>query len=1361
MKKIFFFIYIIWFYAGPGSAGQYYVQRYTVNEGLSDNFVNHIFQDSFGYLWISTSYGLDRYDGYSFENFFYGSPAGKSLCSNFVNHVQEDEEHNLWVSTDAGVSCFNYSTQSAEQIRFSDDGVYFVHKTLNSAGLLYAATDRGIVVYNKKSRTSFLLELDSLTHKSVHDIAIDREGKLWFTQNENACSYDLTSKRLTCYPTEKNVHYINDELWLKVLTGPDGTLWLATANGLLEYDRSSDRFHKIVDTEGNIGIAIQDSLIWIANWESGLIRYNRHTGRKEYLSPSGTDKESPDFSPLVCVFVDKDQVIWTGGGKGIAKYVSRNEMIRHYGVGVPSPRSSSLLVKTVLEDSKGNLWAGTEDGLRKIDRYTGKVEVYKSVTGISQEKLNNQVLSLCEDRKGRLWVGTLSGLNVLNPCRKNYEYYSTSAADSYLNSNQIWNMRKDGAGNFWIGTRMGLFCFNPDTRKFESFFSEKEDSNTIGDNRVMTVWPDGDTIYAGTKNGICRIDDFRQIKRYECRQDDGHSPVANVVNQLLKDKKGRIWLFTDLGLYRFMPEREKLEPVPSLLRKRMLAGVEDESGRLWAVSNNEIYIFDPDTGGLRLLNDMTEMKNSYTSAVPYRNADGELFFGKINGICAVSPEKLSFRPDIPSVNLSSFHLFARELLPGEKDSPLKTHINQTRELRMNYRQNFFSIQYEAIGFHIPFALNYAYMLEGFDKEWIRAGDRRTAYYTKVPPGDYLFRVKALDNTGQWEGPEKSFRIVIDPPFYNTVYAYVVYGCLILLLLYFFRRYTIIQVIEKSKLEKSMMEQQKEREMYDAKVRFFMNVSHEFRTPLTLILEPAQHLLDMEGSLSKRAYLMSVLKNTRRLLSLVNQLLEFRKAETGTLQLRVSENDVEKCVSEILHTFDEVASGKQISLQLQTEKMDCPVWFDVDMFEKILFNLLTNALKFTPPGGTITLTVVPATEEYIRVQKRWRIFSEEETVSRQVVRISVQDTGIGIPEDKLERVFDRFYQVSSAPRSEGTGIGLSLVKDLVTLHQGTIRVTSVSGQGTCFTFTLPLGHHHFQEAQLVEYPMNEYVPQIDPNDIFTPDAEKTVTDPDPVELPPDVNRPIVLVVEDNKEIIMYIRNSLQLHYEVITACQGQDGLEKAIRTMPNIILCDINMPVMDGMELTSRLKKNELTNHIPVILLTAYASDELQLEAYSCGADDYMTKPFNIKLLEVKINNILRHEKEIRQKFRQQAIYENVMGEENAHSDDAFFVALNKFLEEHVTNPELDVDFIAKGLFISRSQLYRKVSALSGFSVKEYVKLFRLKMAESLLAQKEMRISEVMDSVGFNNRSYFITSFKKVYNMTPSEYKNLKCRGEEI
>ena len=1114
MKNLFFIINILLSVCSPCLSQRYYVQQYTVNDGLSDNFVNNIFQDSFGYLWISTSYGLDRYDGYSFENFFYGPYGTKTLCSNFINHVQEDAAHNLWISTDVGVSCFNYSTQSVVTVPFSGNSFYFVHKTLNEGNLLYAATDQGIVIYNKKTGESSLLDTDSLTRESVHDIAIDSEGKLWFTQGENAYAYDLKDRRIKCYRTERSVHYMNDEVWLKLSIGPDGTLWLATGNGLLEYDREKDCFHQIVDTEGNIGIAVQDSLIWIANWESGLIRYNRNTGEKVYLTRSGdAGSNNPDFSPLVCVCIDKNGVIWSGGGKGIMKCIFRNSTIRHYDIeSRNSGSASSLLVRTVLVDSRSGLWVGTEDGIRRIDRVTGTVETYKSVAGIPQEKLNNQVLALCEDREGTIWVGTLSGLNILDTRSKTYNYYSNLREDSYLNSNQIWNMQKDSAGNFWIGTRRGLFYFDPAAKSFLSFFSEKNDPATLSDNRIMTVLPDGETIYVGTKNGVCRVDKQNRIKRYEGDKEYGFSLISNVINQLIKDKKGRIWAFTDLGLYRFIPDNGRLLPVETIPGKRLLAGAEDTAGRLWMVSNNEILIFNPETDDVHLLNDMPEIKNSYTSAVPYKTPDGGLFFGKINGICAVSPDSMSFQPDIPVVNLSSFYLFGKELVPGGEDSPLKMDINQTETLRMNYRQNFFSINYVAVGFNVPFSLNYAYILEGFDQEWIKAGNRRTAYYTRVPPGNYVFRVKALDNMGKAEGPEKTLRIVIDPPFYNTVYAYGVYILAVILLLYFFRRYTIIQVIEKSKLERSLMEQQKERETYDAKVRFFMNVSHEFRTPLTLIFEPAQRLLDLEGSLAKRAHLQSILKNTRRLLLLVNQLLEFRKAETGTLQLRVSENDVVKCVSEIMHTFDEVAAGKQIVLTLESGMERCPVWFDLDMFEKILFNLLTNALKFTPAGGTITLSVVTETEEETRTRRKWIFFKDRKTVYREVVRISVKDSGVGIPADQLEKIFDRFYQVSSVLRAEGSGIGLSLVKDLVSLHGGAIRVASEEGKGTCFTFTLPLGKDHLPDVQTVDYPMSEYVVQANPNDMFDCETEKAIVDTDPIELPTDISKPIILVVD---------------------------------------------------------------------------------------------------------------------------------------------------------------------------------------------------------------------------------------------------------
>jgi len=1363
MKKLLILICILITSTLDIAAQQFNIQHYTVKEGLSDNFVNNIFQDSFGYLWISTSYGLDRYDGYSFKHYFYNSSRTQSLCSNFINHVQEDKEHNMWISTDAGVSCFNYSKQTIETIKFTEKKYYFVSKTLIHNNLLYAATDNGIVIYNNKTKKSFLLDMGNLTHESFHDIAIDKHGRLWFTRREYAYCYNLKNKKIKSYKTEKSLHYLNDELWLKISVGEDGTLWLATANGLLEYNEARDHFNKIVDTEGNISIATKGTVIWIANWESGLIRYDRKTKVKEYISQSTAAKDNSGFSPLVCVYIDKDNILWAGGGRGIMKFTSKSESIKYYDIGdksVNAPLLPAFQVRAVLVDSHNDLWVGAEDGIRKIDQKTKSIEIYKSVSGIPQEKLNNQVLSLCEDNKGTMWVGTISGLNILNRKEKTFNYFSKAPKDIFLISNQIWNIQKDKSGLFWIGTRLGLFHFNPETRLFSSFFSSANNPNTINDSRVMSVLPTKNAVYVGTKNGFCSITGQNLIKRYTYQSDNKFSIASNSVNYLFQDKKNRIWVLSDQGLQRFLPDEEKFVTVNALEGNRLLTGTEDNKGRLWILSNNNIFIFDPVKNDLKLLTDVTEAENSYTYAAPFKTKDGKLFFGKTDGVCFINPDKMFFNNKIPDVNLCSFNLFAKELIPGEKNSPLKSGINQIKELRLSYKQNFFSIDYVAVSFNTSLRLHYAYILEGFDNKWINAGERRTAYYTKMPPGKYIFRVKALDSMGQPEGSEKSFRIIITPPFYNTIYAYFVYAILVVLMLYFFRRYTIIQVIEKSKLERSLMEQKKEHELYNSKVQFFMNISHEFRTPLTLILDPVQHLLDIEGSQQKSKYLLSISKNTKRLLLLVNQLLEFRKVETGTLQLRVSENNIIACISEIIHTFDDLALHKQITIKLKTELESCNVWFDLDMFERIMFNLLSNAFKYTPPEGNITISVAIGTENITEIKREWWLLKKKEINKRKIVRVSIEDTGIGIPQDKLEMVFERYYQVPSTVKTEGTGIGLSLVKNLVLLHQGTIAATSEEGKGTCFTFTLPLGRAHISDAQIVDYPMNEYVVQMNPDDMFFSDPDRTFIESDFIDLPSMSNKPVVLVVEDNKEIIMYIKNCLQLTYEVIMANNGQNGLEKAIKTMPNIIFCDINMPVMNGIELTKRLKKNELTNHIPVILLTANTSEESQLEAFSCGADDYITKPFNIKLLEAKMFNILNHEKEIRKKFRQQAIYEKVVGDNSIHSDDAFLTALNKFLGDNITNPELDVDLIARGLFISRSQLYRKVTALSDFSVKEYVKLYRLKMAESLLSQKDMRISEVMDNVGFNNRSYFIASFKKVYIMTPSEYKNSKTRNQE-
>lgn len=1359
MKKILLQFLLLLFPFIHNEAQHISIVNYTTKDGLSENFVNSIFRDSYGYLWIGTSYGLNRFDGYSFEHFYSSTLNNKAICSNFVNHITEDDKHNIWISTDEGICVFDYNTQKITTIKMPNHMSCFVQKTLHKGHFLYAATDQGIIVYDKRNKSSYILNIGPLKNERIHDITIDRDNHLWFTYQEYAIRYNLKNGKSKSYKTERNKHYLNDELQLNLTTDLSGNIWLTTSNGLLKYNREQDAFVKKVNTEGNISIAIHDSIIWIASWESGLVKYNQNTQETLFLSKHKNPKQDIDFNSLVCATVDKDHILWVGGAKGISKCILQNETTRFWNINSKIqynlPHEIPPLVKSTLTDQNNNLWIGTENGIKKITM-AKQEEYYYSIGNIPQEKLNNQVLSLCEDNNGTIWVGTMSGLNILDKKKKKYDYFSDRKEDNYLKSNQIWNMQKDATGIIWIGTRMGLFRFNPNNKKFTSYFTNPKDSNSINDNRINSVLPVNEyMVYAGTKNGIAQINVKNgMIKRFVHEDNNPNSLISNSVNQIIQDDKGRIWVLSDLGLQEFIPSEYRFITFAPLKEKRLLQAVTDKNGFLWILSQNDMYIYNPEQNKLLSSSCIAEIKKRNISSIS-RDNNGYLYVGVENGVFSVNPERLQDNVVVPPVILQSFVLFNTPLIPGEKDSPLNTNINQAQKIKLNYKQNFFSINFVAIDFVSPSQLIYSYKLEGFDKEWTVAENRKTAYYTKVPPGKYIFRVKALSSDGQSNGPEKTLQIIITPPFYNTIYAYLAYGLIIVLILYFFRRYTIIQVIEKSKLEQSMLEQKKEKEIYNAKIQFFMNISHEFRTPLTLILGPLQQLLSSETNSHRKKTLSSISQNTNRLLLLINQLLEFRKTETGTLQLKASENNIVICCREIVNTFSDIARQKGIDLIFEPETEACLVWFDLDMFEKIMFNLLTNALKFTPQGGKITVYIRKGYQQEQIIKKKFGIFKKSITKTIEAIIVTVKDTGIGIAKDKQNNIFDRFYQIQSS-KTEGTGIGLSLVRNLVLLHHGKITVDSEPGKGSEFAFSLPLGNSHLMKEQLVNQTIENYVVQMNPDDMLSPD---TATGDNPMEISSDSDKPLILVVDDNKEIIMYIKNSLQLKFEVISAKNGEEGLKKAIRSIPNIILCDINMPVMDGIELTKRIKGNELTNHIPVILLTAYTSEESQIDAYSYGADDFITKPFNIKLLEIKMENILNREREIRKKFKQEAIYDNVLEDNSSNtSNDTFLSTLNKFINDNITNPELDVDLIAKELYISRSQLYRKVSALSGFSVKEYVKLYRLSVAESLLHKKNIRISEVMDSTGFNNRSYFVNSFKKTYGMTPSEYRENKTKG---
>ncbi|MFQ5797448.1 MAG: ATP-binding protein, partial [Bacteroidota bacterium] len=764
--------------------------------------------------------------------------------------------------------------------------------------------------------------------------------------------------------------------------------------------------------------------------------------------------------------------------------------------------------------------------------------------------------------------------------------------------------------------------------------------------------------------------------------------------------------------------------------------------------------------------------NEFNLGAYHKSRSGEMFFGGINGFNSFYPDSIKDNPHIPPLVITGFQIFNESVkISPQGETPLQKHISVTDEIVLSHKDNVFSFEFAALDYNAPEKNQNAYMMEGFDEDWIYSGTRRFATYTNLDPGEYVFRVRGSNNDGIWNEEGTSVRIIITPPWWQTWWAYTVYVILIVAVLYGIRRFEVNRERLAHDLKLQRFEAEKLREFDQMKSRFFANISHEFRTPLTLILGPLKKLTSGDSQGDAKEQFRMMLRNGQRLLRLINQLLDFSKLEAGRMSLQARPENIVRLLKSIVSQFASLAERERITLRFVAPHQMITVYLDRDKLEKIMYNLLSNAVKFTPKGGKVSVSV-----DRSPLTKVTKGGKEGEV---EFVEITVADTGIGIPPDCIDKIFDRFYQVDSTHRrepapldksspteralfdkayptgQEGTGIGLALTKELVELHSGEIHVCSQPGRGSTFIVRLPLGKEQLKKAEIAaETPEAEVVKDSVDYDLIpieeyeTPDAESYHTKEE--ETPSDDRAPIVLVVEDSHDMRGFIREILGKAYRVREAGDGVEGFERAVEIIPDLIISDVMMPRMDGFELCHKLKTDERTSHIPVILLTARASGESKVKGLETGADDYLTKPFDARELQIRVKNLIEERRKLRERFSREV---TLQPRDIAVSsmDEQFLKRVMDVIEQRMSDPDFSTDTFTKKVGMSRMQLHRKLRALTDHSTGEFIRTMRLKRAAQLLKQHSGTVSEIAYEVGFNNLSYFARCFRDLFGQLPSDY----------
>ena len=1312
---------------------------YSQNDGLPNNQIQCIFQDKSGWIWLGTSQGLSRFDGYRFCNFIHDPGDTTSLTGNLVRVIFEDKMGNLLIGTEnGGLNIFNRDKERflhpfKNQPLFRSKEVSVNAIAEDQEGNLYIGTDRDLYKIDKFWHLSEIHpkpanKSENLTGNFIRTLQFDNSGNLWIGTINGLFIYhpDTDESETISFPSPSKR---SSEI-MEIFKDDDGTLWIGTySNGVLIIDPQKRKIRQLkpepaferTETVRSISKGILGDY-WIGT-RGGLYIYSKTRGVTGFFKHDDRDIRSLANNSVLDIYHDTHGETWVGTRGGL-NVLARSKQVFHGFSALPDDNHylNSSIIYAIWMDKINRIWVGTEDGgINIYDPEKGTFSYLMARNNDKNSLSQNCVKALLDDRKGHLWIGTFwGGIDVLDLKTGNIRHYRHSPDDQgSLSDDRVWAMIMDNEGGIWIGTTFGLDRFDPLTGSFTHY------PNLVNNNQVFWVGIDsGNCIWFGTNDELIIYDP----------SNDNITKFNEHTRAFLEDSEKRFWIATlDKGIALYSKTKGALKYYSredGLSNNQALCILEDNDHNLWISTTNGLSKFDPKKGLFRNYTSRNGLRNDqFTYGAAFKADDGQLLFGGISGFNIFNPE------DIPADNIhvplvfTELRVFSRRVpISDDRNAILKASITETSHLTLRNDQNVFSLEFAALDYVNNASTLYSYYLQGFEKDWSIPGTSRTATYTNLNPGDYTLKVKRVVPGNLPSDDELMLNITILPPFWMTWWFRSVVIAVILILAFSLIRF----IVNREKIKNELiLEKTKARTLHELdmlKLRLFTNISHEIRTPLTLILGPLEKLIskkipDEEVS----SHLNLVYRNTLQLNKLINQLLDFRKLETGNLKLEVTRDDMVNLVADVVSSFDEYAKEKQIDLRFHSLKKHIVAFFDPDKVKTIIDNLISNAIKYTGTGGNVTvnLSLVFLSDNA----------SFNNKPDDQYIEISVRDTGKGISENNIKRVFTRFVRIDTTNESTGTGIGLALVKELVKLHKGDIDVVSKPGVGSKFTVRLPYITDIAFEAQ-------DTVP--------AEAAIGTETGEISAEQSEDPDAQIMLIVEDNPDVRFFIRSHFENVYRILEAKNGDEGWKTAVKVIPDVIISDILMPDVDGYEFCRKIRKDERTSHIPVLLLTALHSKEHEIEGLSCGADDYITKPFDISILQTKVENMLQLRRSLKEKYTNEIILKP-SDITITSPDERFLRKAIDVIEKNIANGDLDIEQFALEVGVSRMQLYRKFNALTNMTVKEFIRNIRLKRAAQMLLEKKLTVTEIAYAVGFKDLSHFRKSFHHEFGMSATDF----------
>jgi len=1308
---------------------------YSQEHGLSNNQIHCILQDSKGWMWMGTSQGVCRFDGYRFTAFKNDPDDSTSLKGNLVRVIYEDHKGQLWVGTengglnkfDRGSETFRHPFCQREQLK----NVTIASVLEDKNGALWIGTESSLLrLENETSLTSVKPSNLSGFREFIRVIKIDHSGRMWIGTNRGVFIYhpDTNLAERIHLPGTNG----SEEIW-EIVPDQEGTVLIGTyADGLFAVNSVSlEARHLVIDSENERSKTVRaiarepNGKYWIGT-RGGLYLYDLLKGVTAKYYHDDREQKSLVNNSVLCISKDAKGNTWIGTRQGLNLLIEDRVNILGFR---PMQGDNRYLNNSEIYafwiDNAGKIWVGTENGgVNILDRTTGRFSYLMPLKNNPNSISSSCIKAITDDGNNNVWIGTyLGGLDCYNPASGKFRHFKNDPSNSAsLSDNRVWSLLHDSKNNIWVGTSKGVDKFDPLTGGFVHYLNlvDGQQVNWLAEDRDHCIWIGADdlVIFDPASQKIMRVSESTRI--------------------MLQDSKNRFWLTTlshgialyskEKGIIRYYNEKD------GLANNQTLAILEDKEQDLWISTTNGLSKFDPEKERFHNFSTKNGFQNDqFTYGAAYKLPTGELVFGGISGFNIFDPDKIKsgdyFAP-IVFTDLKVLNKSVRISLKG--DGVLKKSISETDKIELKYEQNSVELEFASFDYANIMGIQYSYFLEGFDKDWNEPSDKRVATYTNLNPGTYTFRVKTVSVDRQQSNTGPILVIVVKSPYWQSWWFRILIFLLILVLLFWL--ITFLQNREKLKhnLVFEKIKAKKLHELDMMKLRFYTNISHEIRTPLTLILGPLEKLRKNTIPAEEIPGHLEVMhRNANQLNELINQLLDFRKMESGNLKLVLKRGDLVSFVAGIVDSFRKFAEEKEIELKFNSLKKEIVTNFDEDKIGKIMNNLLSNAFKFTARGGKVVVNIS-------LVFDNEDAENQTEQSEKRMIEITVKDTGIGISESNLEKIFNRFFQVDQESAQTGTGIGLALTKELVKLHNGKIFVTSKQGKSSKFTVQLPFDDLRIMGAtDPAESEMDK-------------DAAKTFPAEEQAGDQVISGQKIMLLVDDNADVRYFIKSHFSSAYHILEAKNGLEGWQIALKTIPNIIISDVLMPDMDGFEFCRKVRKDERTSHIPILLLTALGSREHEIEGLSQGADDYITKPFDMVILQTKVENILSVRQSLKQKYSGELFLQpkNVM---LSSPDERFLQKAIGVVEANIADPELDIDRFASEIGVSRMQLYRKLDALTEMTVKEFIRDIRLKRAAQMLVQKKMNVSEVAYAVGFKDLSHFRKCFRQEFNMSASEY----------